>query len=69
MPKLSINELKLELLNTLLDLIGFEGEEYSSVIKKAKTVEELDQILNLIITKQKNSQFEKQIVMFWRKIR
>lgn len=69
MAKLSINELKLELLNVLLDLIGFEGEEYSSIINKAKTVEELDQILNLIVAKQKNSQFEKQIVMFWRKIR
>lgn len=69
MAKLSIGELKLELLNVLLDLIGFDSEEYHVVINKSKTLEELDNIINLIIEKQHNSQFEKQIVIFWRKVR
>lgn len=69
MAKMSMGELKLELLNTLLDLIGFDGEEYNSVINKAKTLEDLDKVVNLIIEKQNNNHFEKQMVMFWRKVR
>lgn len=69
MSKASISELKLELSNILLDLVGFEGDEYAPFIQKAKTMEDLDNLIELIIQKQNNSQFEKQLVMFWRKNR
>lgn len=69
MAKLSVGELKLELANVLLDLIGFEGDEYTPIINKAKTIEDLDKIIDLIIEKQNNSQFQKEIVIFWKKNR
>ena len=69
MAKLSVGELKLELSNVLLDLIGFEGDEYTPIINKAKTIEDLDKIIDLIIEKQNNSQFQKEIVIFWKKNR
>lgn len=69
MAKLSVGELKLELSNILLDLIGFEGDEYTPLINKAKTVEDLDKVIDFIVQQQHNAQFEKQLVMFWKKNR
>ena len=69
MAKYSINELKLELSNLLLDLIGFEADDYNGLIQKAKTVEELDKVVNHIVEKQNNSKVEKHLVMFWTKVK
>lgn len=69
MAKMSVNELKLELSNILLDLIGFDSENYSPYIMKAKTVEELDKIIDLIIQKENNPKLEKNLVIFWKGIR
>lgn len=66
---MSVGELKLELSNLLLDLIGFDGDAYTPLINKAKTVEELDKVVDFIIQQQNNAQFEKQLVIFWKKNR
>jgi len=69
MAKMSVNELKLELSNVLLDLIGFDSESYSPYIAKAKTIEDLDKIIDLIIQKEDNPKLEKNLVIFWKGIR
>lgn len=69
MARMSVNELKLELSNILLDLIGFDSENYSPYIEKAKTVEELDRIIDFIIQKENNPKLEKNLVIFWKGIR
>lgn len=69
MAKMSVNELKLELSNILLDLIGFDSENYSPYIAKAKTIEDLDKIIDFIIQKEDNPKLEKNLVIFWKGIR
>lgn len=69
MAKMSVGELKLELSNILLDLIGFEADNYSQLINKAKTIEDLDRIIDYIVHKENNAQFEKKLVLFWKNSR
>lgn len=69
MAKMSVGELKLELSNILLDLIGFEADNYSPLINKAKTVEELDRVIDYMIQREKDTQFEKKLILFWKNAR
>lgn len=69
MAKMSVGELKLELSNMLLDLIGFEADNYSPLINKAQKIEDLDKIIDYMIQKENNAQFEKKLVLFWKNAR